>query len=815
MSELKAFFIGPKSENGDLVEKLIVDILRDQFYWRKNYHPEDKQYISEFDKSNEQFISYETKLRQELYTILAELKSGTPFFSPRYIGHMVSETTIPSIIGYFAAMLYNPNNVSSEASPVTTEYELIVGKMLCNMMGYDIKTSWGHLTSGGTVANLEAMWVARNILYLPVAIFNAMKEIINLEDYGKSLTEFTLENRFFLELDGWQLLNINPQITLKLSDEILNYLIFKETKKLGVPFLPKNMKSEIREKWEKLIKKHSIQSLGIQNFFYSNMELLKGIKPAVAILPQTKHYSYTKIFDLLGMGSDSNSLIEVPCDENFRIDVNELESKILELSEQKIPIMCLISVFGTTEEGSIDSHKDIKELRERLEKENNISFYLHSDAAWGGYIASLIYENNIIEEVDGVEKYRELRNFSEYYQVLLPNKSKKKIEHIYHNIKAMKEYDSITLDPHKLGYIPYAAGGILFKSELMKSLLTVNAPYVFYDNTSDLKFIGKYILEGSKAGASACSCYLSHKVIPLNISGYGNIISGTLSTASNLYNRFIDYNLDTENKFEIIPISEPDTNIVCFVVNFKLNKNESDNNLNRMNKLTDKVYQRFRFHNNADYKNQDYIISKTEFRYKEYKGKGVNNILDKCNIDRSSFSLEKGINISDKVNILRITCMNPLLTTENGIKQINDFVIKLEKFLEESHLKLLIYSDENLTDSFKQSINTIENNFTIKIDIDIKSEMTKIKNLIDIESNYDAYVLFANKDNIESIYPVLDIIRLKEKNNTPVFIISEKLVDESLLNQIQLSGFEAELEKIINEKDIEKVINYLIKEKNK
>jgi hypothetical protein len=75
------------------------------------------------------------------------------------------------------------------------------------------------------------------------------------------------------------------------------------------------------------------------------------------------------------------------------------------------------------------------------------------------------------------------------------------------------------------------------------------------------------------------------------------------------------------------------------------------------------------------------------------------------------------------------------------------------------------------------------------------------------------YVLFANKDNIESIYPVLDIIRLKEKNNTPVFIISEKLVDESLLNQIQLSGFEAELEKIINEKDIEKVINYLIKEK--
>ena len=105
MNELKSYFIGPKSENGDFVEKLILDILRDQFYWRKNYHPEDKQYISEFDKSNEQFIKYEAKLRQELNNILAELKNGTPFFSPRYIGHMVSETTIPAIIGYLAAML--------------------------------------------------------------------------------------------------------------------------------------------------------------------------------------------------------------------------------------------------------------------------------------------------------------------------------------------------------------------------------------------------------------------------------------------------------------------------------------------------------------------------------------------------------------------------------------------------------------------------------------------------------------------------------------------------------------------------------------
>lgn len=48
-----------------------------------------------------------------------------------------------------ATMMYNPNNVATEASPLTTEKEREVGRELCYMLGYgydDDVTPWGHIT---------------------------------------------------------------------------------------------------------------------------------------------------------------------------------------------------------------------------------------------------------------------------------------------------------------------------------------------------------------------------------------------------------------------------------------------------------------------------------------------------------------------------------------------------------------------------------------------------------------------------------------------------------------------------------------------
>jgi hypothetical protein len=174
---LRAWFLGPRAENAALVERLVTEALRDHVFWRRNYHPEDGFTIRETDKRSEGYEAAVATLTQELLGLLAELKRDIPFFSGRYKGHMVFEQTIAAQVGYFAAMLYNPNNIAGESAPVTTRLELAVGRQLAQMIGYDPAASWGHLTSGGTVANFEALWIARNVRYLPVAIAGAARDL--------------------------------------------------------------------------------------------------------------------------------------------------------------------------------------------------------------------------------------------------------------------------------------------------------------------------------------------------------------------------------------------------------------------------------------------------------------------------------------------------------------------------------------------------------------------------------------------------------------------------------------------------------------
>src|SRR5688572_23772816 len=174
---MRAWFLGPRAENAELLERLVVEALRDHVFWRRNYHPEDGFAIRETDKRQEGYEETVATLTQELMGLLAELKRDVPFFSGRYKGHMIGEQTIASQIGYIATMLYNPNNIALEISPVTTRLELEVAGQLARMIGYDPSRSWGHLTSGGTIANFEALWLARSVRYLAVAAAGAAAEL--------------------------------------------------------------------------------------------------------------------------------------------------------------------------------------------------------------------------------------------------------------------------------------------------------------------------------------------------------------------------------------------------------------------------------------------------------------------------------------------------------------------------------------------------------------------------------------------------------------------------------------------------------------
>jgi glutamate/tyrosine decarboxylase-like PLP-dependent enzyme len=85
-----------------------------------------------------------------------------PFFHPRFAGQMLKPPHPVAAAGYVAAMLVNPNNHALDGGPVTSEMEKEAVAELATMLGFG-EPNLGHLTASGTIANLEALWVAREL----------------------------------------------------------------------------------------------------------------------------------------------------------------------------------------------------------------------------------------------------------------------------------------------------------------------------------------------------------------------------------------------------------------------------------------------------------------------------------------------------------------------------------------------------------------------------------------------------------------------------------------------------------------------------
>ncbi len=89
------------------------------------------------------------------------LAGNYPFFHPSYAGQMLKPPHPVAVVGYLATMLINPNNHALDGGPVTGPMEKEVVAQLAAMFGFE--PHLGHLTTSGTIANLEALYVAREL----------------------------------------------------------------------------------------------------------------------------------------------------------------------------------------------------------------------------------------------------------------------------------------------------------------------------------------------------------------------------------------------------------------------------------------------------------------------------------------------------------------------------------------------------------------------------------------------------------------------------------------------------------------------------
>jgi glutamate/tyrosine decarboxylase-like PLP-dependent enzyme len=554
---LKTFFLGPQAENREWVLNAVQYLFQQWFQWRQNYYPLDGEAISLENRRQPEFIYKQSQLMDHLKTLIRRFEDEVPKFTPRYVGHMLSELSLPALLGHIVTLLHNPNNISGEASRVGIKIEREAIEDLCSMIGWERQDSIGHFTSGGTIANFEGLLRAKNRHYQWLSLGAYLKE--------KGLTDKSL---FDLAHMGWQ------EFEHQLSS--VNQLEF----------------SQWKQEW-----------LSNPIRFANHVSRIFGVnfEGPVVLVSQSKHYSWPKGTQLLGMGSDR--LISVNLDDHGRMDVQHLKEVIESCRKRNTPISCIVSVAGTTEMGTVDPIDKIS-LAISDYRHQGVHFWHHVDAAYGGFLCSM----------RGMQGDHD-------------------IDDLLQKLDAVGDANSITIDPHKLGYVPYASGVILVKNRREYAYQEIHAPYIQFDPAKD---VGLQTLEGSRSAAGAVATWLTERSIGLNADGYGRILARTIAVRKLVQGLLVS----ADSQF-VIP-NGLDTNVLCFSV---AKKGQS---LSEVNHRVRAIYEKL-----APGQQAQFIISKTSLRFVNY-----HNLLD-------TWTHEHGIEKDSKdVDLLRLCLMNPFIASK-------------------------------------------------------------------------------------------------------------------------------------------------------
>ncbi|MDX1332140.1 MAG: pyridoxal-dependent decarboxylase [Robiginitalea sp.] len=545
---LGPWFLGPKAESHALLTTLLSEAMHHAVDGRECIFPEDPAWA---DPESAEYIAESTQIRYFYKQLVKNLEQfSVPFSSYRYQGHMLWDQSLPSVVGYFAAMLYNQNNVAAEASPLTTALEIEVAQDLCRMVGFGKEEGiqpWGHITCDGSVANIEALWAARNTKLYPLAVYAALKKEKALKhlDYIKVQPTGKKTPKRIIDLDWWELINLRREVVLGIRTQL-----FQEANNQNIDI------SHLE-----LIQNYTVQGDGIMAFAIRMDKLLKAKGDLLEVLaalkvmgPATAHYSLPKATTLLGLGT--GAFVKVPVEANARVDIKALKELLNTHLKKKLPVMTVVAVMGTTEESAVDNLKEILKIREDWNRKG-IDFFIHADGAWGGYFASLLQEpESGTHAHKHLEKFRKAAEDGNHqvkpgtdhfhtavaYEQLSHKDGYRKF--MYTNctglntytaaqLEALKHADSITVDPHKSGFTLYPSGSLLYRDHRVPEMIRITASVVYHEG--DAPTVGVFGVEGSKPGAAAASVYFSHRVIRTDQSGYGRILGRCTFNAKRVF----------------------------------------------------------------------------------------------------------------------------------------------------------------------------------------------------------------------------------------------------------------------------------------
>ncbi len=584
---LKSFFLGPQAENAPWALKLLNSVFARWTKWRKGLFPSDGCAISSSDQSSHSFIERKEIFEKVTMELLTRLEGEVPKFSPRYIGHMFSEISLPALFGHVVTLLHNPNNISGESSRVGTQLENEAIEFLLSMVGFQKQSGAGHFTSGGTIANLEALIRAQSRMALWLATQAVLKETGRMDSFDPTLSAHS----------GWD------QYDVSMS-------------KTGAASISQN---EIL-KWK----------MGIANprDLSDRLEILSGgqeFRGPVLLVPENKHYSWKKGCRMLGLGSEA--LWPIQLDSHGRLSIEHLK-KLIDLAIVKgRPILLVVSVVGTTELGGIDPVDKVQDVLDHWKKESGIHIWHHVDAAFGGYFRTVDLNSSETLSLQSKEA-----------------------------LQAMARVDSVTLDPHKLGYVPYASGAFLTREKRDYYFSTFDdAPYIDFDGAKDR---GPYTIEGSRSAAGAIATWMTARTMGLDANGYGLLLERTARISKELGLRLF------QEKLPIQIAPGCDTNILCFTC-ARLGEQ-----ISKSNERTLRVFDQF----SPKRRESTFIVSKTSLTWKSYSA-----YLDQWT---HSWIAKRD---ADELIMIRMTMMNPFFSSrEMTVDYTDEFINALKAILIEA-----------------------------------------------------------------------------------------------------------------------------------
>ena len=254
-----------------------------------------------------------------------------------------------------------------------------------------------------------------------------------------------------------------------------------------------------------------MQTVGLVTFYRSFMQDVT--EPPVLLAPATSHYSWPKAATLLGLGQ--NAVIVQRVDRDARMDLEHVDTTLMDLRRRRVPVLCTVAVIGSTEESAVDPLEGLLQLRDRY-RDRGLNFAIHADAAWGGYFRTMLRGAGSTDATCGIPTLAMSDYVRRQYTVL-------------------GQADSITVDPHKGGYVPYPAGALCYRNAAMRDAVSLQAPVVFHSQAEPT--VGIYGVEGSKPGSAAAAVWLAHRVIRPDQSGYGRILGQCMWTSKRMFCR--------------------------------------------------------------------------------------------------------------------------------------------------------------------------------------------------------------------------------------------------------------------------------------